>query len=343
MRRLSYSIALIVSIVLMTATTACHSIEEYDNDPQGNFEALWDIIDTRYCFFGNKNLDWDAIHNQYARKISSEMTPRELFDVCADMLNELKDGHTNLSAAFNTSYYRAWWSDYPQNYDNRLIEQYYFNFHYLSLGSVYYGILPGNIGYIRYSSFETQLGDGNWNWVFSYLASCDGLVIDVRNNGGGLIDAVEPLISHFITERTLAGYISHKQGPAHDDFSEPYAYYFDPAPKGSVMWQKPVAVLTNRSTFSAANNFVSIMKLLPQVSIVGSTTGGGCGMPFSSELPNGWGVRFSASIVYDAKMQLTEFGVEPSAGCTVNLDPEAALNGVDTMLDFAANLLVTSK
>ncbi|WP_438589109.1 S41 family peptidase [Duncaniella dubosii] len=56
---------------------------------------------------------------------------------------------------------------------------------------------------------------------------------------------------------------------------------------------KTVIVLANRSTFSAANNFVSVMKLLPGVRVVGATTGGGSGMPYSSELPCGWSVRFS--------------------------------------------------
>ena len=176
--------------------------------------------------------------------------------------------------------------------------------------------------------------------MFNHLATCDALIIDVRDNGGGMIDNVEPLISHFITSKTLAGYISHKTGPGHNDFSEPYPYYFNPAPAGSIMWEKPVAVLTNRSTYSAANNFVSIMKLLPQVIVVGATTGGGSGMPFSSELPNGWGVRFSASIVSDANGKVTEFGVDPTPGCAVDMDPIAALDGHDTILDFAISKLL---
>lgn len=58
-------------------------------------------------------------------------------------------------------------------------------------------------------------------------------------------------------------------------------------------------------------------------------------MPFSSELPNGWGVRFSASPVRDPEGHLTEFGVEPTEGCAVDMDPVQALEGRDTMLDFA--------
>ena len=81
------------------------------------------------------------------------------------------------------------------------------------------------------------------------------------------------------------------------------------------------------------------MKYLPNVKIVGATTGGGSGMPLSSEMPNGWGVRFSACSILDSQGNVTEFGIAPSPGCEINLDPQAALHGHDTMIDFAINLL----
>ena len=82
------------------------------------------------------------------------------------------------------------------------------------------------------------------------------------------------------------------------------------------------------------------MKLLPGVTIMGATTGGGSGMPFSSELPNGWGVRFSASIVTDAKGNATEWGVEPTPGFAIDMDEAATLDGHDTMLDAAIAFLL---
>lgn len=325
------------------AFAGCHEVEEWDNNPKGNFEALWTILDEHYCFFKEKSVDWNAVHDKYASKVSDEMTSKELFFVCADMLDELKDGHTNLSSSFNTSYYRKWWSDYPDNYSERLVEQYYLNFNFLSAAGLDYAILPQNVGYVRYSSFVNPIGEGNLDNVLFYLDPCDALIIDIRNNGGGNMANVETLVRRFITERILAGYISHKTGPGHDDFSKPYAYYFDPAEKGRIMWGKPVAVLTSRGTFSAANNFVSIMQYLPNVSIIGSTTGGGSGMPFNSELPNGWGVRFSACSVLDSKGLSTEFGIDPTPGCEVDLDPQAAVNGHDTILDFAVDYLTSGR
>lgn len=336
---MKYLNLLLITILSLFAASSCHEIPEYADNPRGNFDALWRTLDEHYCFFKEKDINWNEVYSRYSPMISDKMTEEELFEVCAQMLNELRDGHTNLSSPFNTSYYRQWWSDYPQNFNARIVEEHYFNFNYRQTGNVTYGILYQNIGYMRIPSLSYSIGESNLDNILYYLKTCDGLIIDIRDNGGGIMTAVETIVARFITERTLAGYISHKTGPGHDDFSEPYPYYYNPAEVGRIMWGKPVAILTNRSTYSASNNLVSIMRTLPNVKIVGATTGGGSGMPFSSELPNGWSIRFSSAPILDPLGRTTEFGIEPSEGCAIDLDPQAALNGHDTILDFAISLL----
>ncbi len=329
--------------LLVTATllSACHSIEEWDQNIEGNFDALWTVVDQHYCFFEEKGVDWDEVYSRYRPRVSSEMRAREFFNLCADMLDELRDGHVNLSSSFQTSYYRKWWSDYPQNYDERLVEQYYLDFDFATVGGIDYAVLRDGVGYIRYPSFSYPVGESALDAILSYFALCKGIVIDIRDNGGGDMTNVETIVSRFINEPILAGSICHKTGPAHDAFSEPFDYYFEPSEPGRVRWSKPVVVLTNRSTFSAANNFVSVMQYLPNVKIVGARTGGGSGMPFSSEIPCGWGVRMSACPVFDAMGLPTENGIDPSPGCSVDLDPILALTGVDTMLDRAVEVILT--
>jgi len=249
------------------------------------------------------------------------------------MLKELRDGHTNLIATHDVS--RYWiWEQWPVNYDERIIDEHYLNFDYKMASGIKYQILPSNFGYLYYGSFSSGIGEGNLDLILSYLSTADGLIIDVRNNGGGLLTNVEKLVSRFIDRKTLAGYISHKTGPGHNDVSEPYAYYFEPA-KNHIHYLKPVVVLANRGSFSATNNFVSIMRLLDQVTVVGDTTGGGCGLPFTSELPNGWRVRFSACPVMDAEGRLTEFGVAPD----VRIDMDEQDRSRDAILDTAIDIL----
>ena len=321
--------------------SACHELPDYDNNTAAdNFEALWQEVDRHYCFFDEKDVDWQAIHDKYVIQAKGNAGGQPLFRIMAAMLDELRDGHVNLSAPFATSYYRNWWSDYPQNYDRRLVEQYYFGFKYSSIGAIDYGLLPGNVGYMRWPSFESSLGEGNLDYILYSFNMAVGLIIDIRDNGGGDVTNAASLASRFVTEKTAAGFIRHKTGPGHSDFSEPFEITIEPPGNGHFLWVKPVVVLTNRSTFSAANYFAGIMKHLPNVTIAGATTGGGAGMPYSLELPNGWGVRFSACPVYDATGVCTESGIEPTKGCVVDLDPIEALGGHDTMLDFAIRLLI---
>lgn len=328
---------LIISVALLSS---CHPIEEFDRDNQGDFEALWTALDNHYCFFAEKDVDWDEVYLRYRPKVNNKMSRREFFRVCADMVNELHDGHTNLSSGFETSYYRKWWSDYPQNYIERLIEENYFNFNYKQLGVVTYGILPeGNVGYIHIPSFSSALGDGNIDWILMELATCNGLVIDIRNNGGGNMSYAETWARHFITKRRVAGYMIHKTGPGHNDFSEPFEFSYDPVEAGHVVWKKPVVLLTNRSTFSAANFFTAVMRSLPQVIHAGATTGGGSGMPASYELPGGWAIRMSAVSVLDSKGNITEPGIAPPRRYEVEMDMDEAFKGRDSMLDFAVSLI----
>lgn len=329
----------IISICAAALLASCHHIEEWDNNATGNFEALWTVIDEHYCFFEDKDIDWQEVHDRYRPRVYDGMPSTMLFQVCAEMINELQDGHVNLSAAFNTSYYRDWWSKYPQNYDERLVQEHYLHWDYRSCGSIYYGILQQNVGYLRYPSFTISLGEGNLDAILSYMAMCNGLIIDLRDNGGGDLTNAEDLVSRFMTERTLAGYFINKTGPGHNDFSEPEPYYYSPPEAPHILWTKPVVVLTNRSTFSAANNFVSIIEFLPNVTIVGARTGGGSGIPITLEIPNGWLIRMSSVSVLDAKGCTTESGIAPSEGCEVDLDPVLALQGIDTMLEKAISVI----
>lgn len=330
---------LLIFSAILNILSSCHKYEEFDNDAEGTFEALWNILDRRYCFFQEKELDWNEIHDRYKARLVKGITSDELFSLCSEMISELRDGHTNLISGFDIYYYSEWWNKYPKDFDWRTVEEYYLGFDYNVASGLIYKILPQNMGYIRYSSFSNVIGEGNLDYVLSYLAPCDGLIIDIRDNGGGELTNISKFISRFIHTPVTGGYISHKTGPGHNEFSQPYPFYYKPAAANRQVWNKPIVVLINRKCYSAANDFAAVMKRIPGVELIGSRTGGGGGLPFSADLPNGWKVRFSASVVYDADGQSIESGIDPTDGCEVHCSDEALANGSDEILDFAIKRL----
>ena len=325
-------------LVALPLLTACVNEDEMPDTPQGNFEALWKIIDEHYCFLDYKKeaigLDWDTVYQKYKPRVDQDMSSSQLFEVLTQMLAELRDGHVNLSATHDYGRYWSWYEDYPTNMSDSLL-RIYMGTDYKIASGLDYRILDDNIGYVRYESFQNAIGEGNLDEVLMYLMMCDGMIIDIRGNGGGNLTNAELLASRFCKERTLVGYTQHKTGKGHSDFSKLEPHYLEPS--SNIRWHKPVVVLTNRHVFSAANEFVVYMKALPGVAIVGDHTGGGAGMPFSSSLPNGWSVRFSAIPTYDFNMESAEFGVAPDY--YVGLKSEDFHNGRDTIIEFARRLI----
>lgn len=321
-------------VVLIPLLGSCIREEEFNNSPQGNFEALWKIIDERYCFLDYKKINWDSIHDAYKPLIKPDMGNDGLFEVLGNMLATLKDGHVNLYSSSNNARYWDWYLDYPRNFNESIIEK-YLGRKYRIAAAIKYTIFEDNIGYLYYEEFSAGIGDGNLDEILSYLAPCNGLIIDVRNNGGGNLTNGSKLAARFTDKKVLTGYIQHKTGKGHSDFSEPVAIYLEPS--NGIRWQKKVVVLTNRHSYSATNDFVNTMRYLPNVTIVGDKTGGGAGLPFSSELPNGWGVRYSASPHLDANKQQIEFGIEP--GVKIDMDSLQAAKGIDTIIEKARQLL----
>ena len=330
--------ALLYMIVCLATLVSCVDTDERPDTPVGNFESLWRIIDEHYCFFDYKQqeygLDWNAVYDKYKVRVNNNMTTVQLFEVLCDMLAELRDGHVNLSSSMDYGRYWTWQEAYPKNYSDTL-ERHYMGTDYLIANGLHYRVLDDNIGYIRCASFETPIGEGNLDEMLSYLLFCRGLIIDIRNNGGGNLTVAERLAGRFVHEKTLVGYMQHKTGKGHQDFSELEEIYLEPS--SNVRWNKKVCVLVNRSVFSAANEFAVMMHCLPNVTLIGDHTGGGSGLPMSNSLPNGWSVRFSACPMYDNHQQQTEFGIEPDIA--VALSNTSMAEDKDDIIEAARKII----
>ena len=204
--------------LLIFTLTSCVKEEERPDTPTGNFEALWHIIDEHYCFFDYKDIDWNQIYQTYKVRVNDNMNREQLFEVLTDMLSELRDGHVNLYTAFDNGRYWNWHEDYPTNFSDTL-QRRYLGTDYRIAGGLRYRILDDNIGYVYYGSFSSAVGEGNLDEVIQHLMFCQGMILDIRSNGGGDLTNAEKLAARFCNQKTLVGYIQHKTGKGHNDFS----------------------------------------------------------------------------------------------------------------------------
>lgn len=336
--------SLFYTILLGLLLGSCSTRNDFSIAPRENYDALWRVLDEGYCYFDEKlpaDSSWRDMYNKHLPKIHNAMPQDSLFDVMAELLAELKDGHVNLITPFDLSRYSKWHTDYPSHLST-YVRNRYLGPKYRIAGGLHYAPITyqdhakDSIGYIVYSSFSSSISLANIANAFLQMKHCKALIIDIRNNGGGQLSYSTLLASHFATERTLTGYMRHKTGPGHNDFSSPSPVYLDTLKQG-IKWLRPVVVLTNRGVYSAANDFAVTTKELPYVTLMGDRTGGGGGLPASSELPNGWAVRYSSSILTDARDKSIEFGIEPHY--YVALREEDTNQGKDTLIEEAISYL----
>lgn len=324
---LSLSFLLSLSLSLLSSCLDDDSLEFADTNV-GNFEACWRAMDEHYCFFEQKNVDWDSVHSVYEPYFRDSVENYvDEFNLLGRMLSSVRDGHVNLYSAFNTARYWKWYEDYDINFDENLLNRYYLGTRYWIASGLQFTMLPDTVAYVRYASFSSAVGETNLDYVLALLHNAKGLIFDVRDNGGGSLTNVPLIANRFCTEKAVYAYMQHKTGRGHSDFSELRPIYLEPV-ADRVSWDastQPVVVLTNRHCFSATNSFVAAMRSLDgtltpdsagqfhpkMIKALGDRTGGGSGMPFETILPSGWTLRFSACRMFDRNKHNIEEGIEP--------------------------------
>jgi len=335
MKKLIYIFSLLIFL------SACDKVlmeSEPDNDPITNFEYLWTNADEKYSFFDYKDVDWDEVYDEYKPQIHDGLNDVELFDILAEMLNELKDGHVNIISPFDISRYNIDYSS-PENFNFRLLKDHYIGWDYRMTGIIINTSFERDdyeIGYMRISSFGYIIQQADIDFALNSLADTKGLILDFRDNGGGYLYDVTLLGPRFADKERVIGSSIQKDGPNHNDFTDAEEISMEPG--GDFQWTKPVILLTNRGSYSATSFFTLAMKAFPHVVQVGDTTGGGLGVPAGFELPNGWGYRFSVSQTFSPNGDNWENGIPPDY--PIWMDPENELNGIDDIMEKAIEIII---
>ncbi|KEO71768.1 hypothetical protein EL17_21525 [Anditalea andensis] len=293
--------------------SACENIffeSDYaSSDPFVNFDYLWNEIDRKYSYFELKEVDWDEIRIRYRAQLSPDMTEEALFDVMAAMMNELRDDHSNLISPFNISRYNLPLKERKQFF-SRTVEEFYIPNAHIT-GPFYHDFIAGGtVGYIRYSSFLNNLDPRSLDHVLTRYRDTQGLILDLRENGGGAISNIPIMLERFTFRRIHAASAITRNGPLRSDFGPPEPFFIG-AHRG-IQYFKPVMVLIDRGSYSATTFFALLTKYISTLTLVGDYTGGGGGLPNGGQLPNGWTYRFSVSQILDlGGNNYAEQGVPP--------------------------------
>ncbi|MCL2235824.1 MAG: S41 family peptidase [Defluviitaleaceae bacterium] len=173
------------------------------------------------------------------------------------------------------------------------------------------------------------------NYLETVQDDISGVILDVRNNGGGASDA--SILSHFVDVYEL----------------NPMRYYpvsgWGLAPGGYVFWVQniegiaeqslelfhvPVVVLANYNSGSAADCFVASVRDVDGVTIIGTNTAGMIGDMTAHFLPEGGIFRLSLfrGVTHDG-IEVNNHGIPPDIWSEQTVDD--LLNGIDTTLTFA--------
>lgn len=301
-----------------------------DRDPLAVFDALWQDVNDRYSYFEEKNIDWSDVRETYRPQVDDDMSDRQLFDLLARMLFLLEDGHVNLVSHFDRSRNWDWQLNHPPNFNANVVERVYLGRGYRQIGPFRAQTL-GNALYVYYSSFANVIEEAHLDALMELASGADGLIIDIRHNGGGSLNNGERIAACLTDEPLVYARSRIKTGPGQDDFSPWQDLRI--TPRQGDRYEGKVAVLINRQSYSAANSFAQMARALPNAILIGDRSGGGGGTPVYGELPNGWTYRFSATQSVSPEGEHLEFGIPPDIEAFMT--PEEEEIGVDAVIERA--------
>ena len=154
-------------------------------------------------------------------------------------------------------------------------------------------ILPDDIAYISIDHFESDAAVKAFEQAFPSILKSRGLIIDVRNNGGGSSWNGMRILQYLSNNpiNSLNSYSRGDTGLSRNDGNviewKSLSGGESTAKRSRPVFTGSVVILTGPRTFSAAEDFVAAFNKMSRGKVVGSATGGSTGEPITVMLPGG--------------------------------------------------------
>ncbi len=333
----------VLSLLVLLQLTSCNDLllDDFKNDdPISVFESCWEFYDNQYPYFELKGIDWDEVYNTYRPRVSSATTDLQLAEILNEMMQELRDYHVYLDGDENINFISGSYTSVRQQ--SYTLDQSFEVFNtfpdvrQIDDATLIYESPLNNIAYLELSRFDNSSED--FSVVLNAARFKRGLIIDIRNNGGGSSGAMEEIASYFTNDRIMYAQERFRINGNRNDFTEWYPLFVDGTATG--IFNKPVVLIISQATGSAAERFASIMKEFPQVTLIGDTTFGGSGGILEYALPNGWVCTSSFKQVLRASGQYIEsFGIAPDITDVFDRENPDNFDGEDRAILKAIELI----
>lgn len=167
---------------------------------------------------------------------------------------------------------------------------------------IYSEKLENNIGYLEITSFDEGVAE---DFKSKYLAlkeqGIKGLVIDLRDNGGGIVDEALKIVDYIVPKNQTTLITVDKDGKEEVSKS-----------KEDRLVEEPVVVLVNSSSASASEIMAGALKDLKCATIVGTKTYGKGVIQQLLTLSNGAGLKITVEEYYTPnKTKINKVGITP--------------------------------
>lgn len=277
------------------------------------FEELWSAVDQHYSFFELKQINWDSLRTLYRPRALAAKDDRELSMVFGQLLRELRDPHVAITpfGAGSTMRFIAR-SDTARTFfsPGNVAERYTPAKRFDERDVVRAGMVTPAVGYIHIANFRAEELATLVDDALQQVDSAKVLIVDVRDNPGGVYALAVDIAGRFTARRRVFGFLRFRNGAGHSDFSAPVPEVV--VPTGVRRAPTPIYLLTNARTVSSAEVFTLALRSNPLVTVVGDTTAGASGGPTARELSNGWIFELSEWIEYTPEHQTYEgIGLAP--------------------------------
>lgn len=171
----------------------------------------------------------------------------------------------------------------------------------IDVKTVNYRMMDDNIGYIQIEEFDEVTSDQFSQALDSLIEQgIEALVIDIRNNPGGILDTVVAMLDELLPEGTIVS-VKDRNGTAQE-------YTSDADTKLTV----PLTVLINGNSASASEIFAGAIKDYGVGTLVGTTTYGKGIVQTAFSLSDGTGVKITIEDYYlPSGKSIHKVGVDP--------------------------------